>query len=147
MDCRTCEIDKNKIENEIICGQCLNNSRHIPDKTCIDCKNRYGTKCNSIDNEGCKKYKRANKQQGTSQTAIHYQQAEVQPIEIMQMYMTKEQFIGFLKGNIIKYTLRAGHKDSEITDITKAQQYLLWFKLALQGIKIEPMKHVLKDNE
>lgn len=84
-------------------------------------------------------------QLGTSQTATHYQQAEVQPIEIMQMYMTKEQFVGFLKGNVIKYTLRAGHKDNEITDITKARQYAMWLQLALQDIKIEPMKHVLKE--
>jgi hypothetical protein len=134
------------------CNDCNNYSNFKKKeqlRICNRCKYYISkTVCNQCGNHSeYKPAKLGKEQQGTSQTATHYQQADVQPIEIMQMYMTKDQFIGFLKGNVIKYTLRAGHKDNEITDITKARQYLYWFKLALQDTKIEPMKHVLEEKD
>ena len=39
----------------------------------------------------------------------HYQGA-VEPIELMQAQMTQEAFMGFLRGNIIKYASRFGKK-------------------------------------
>ena len=53
---------------------------------------------------------------------MHYQ-TSVQPIETMQANMTREELIGFLKGNIIKYVCRCGRKDDvpkETAKITKA---------------------------
>lgn len=41
----------------------------------------------------------------------HYKDMAVQPWELMEAVLTPEEFIGFLKGNMIKYALRAGHKD------------------------------------
>ncbi|MEA4834979.1 MAG: DUF3310 domain-containing protein [Anaeromusa sp.] len=41
---------------------------------------------------------------GTAIGAKHYQLTGAQPIEIMQNVMTAEEFVGFLRGNIIKYT-------------------------------------------
>ena len=38
--------------------------------------------------------------------------------------LSKEEAIGFCKGNIIKYTVRAGKKESAIKDIDKAIDYL-----------------------
>lgn len=38
--------------------------------------------------------------------------------------ISKEEYIGFCKGNIIKYTIRAGKKDDAISDINKAIDYL-----------------------
>lgn len=38
--------------------------------------------------------------------------------------MSKEEYIGFCKGNVIKYTVRAGKKDNAISDINKAIDYL-----------------------
>lgn len=54
--------------------------------------------------------------------------AGLEPIELMQLVMSRNEFIGFLKGNIIKYTLRAGHKQGEAAekDIAKAKRYKQW---------------------
>ena len=38
--------------------------------------------------------------------------------------ISKEEYIGFCKGNVIKYTIRAGKKDDAISDINKAIDYL-----------------------
>lgn len=38
--------------------------------------------------------------------------------------LSKEEVIGFCKGNVIKYTVRAGKKDDALEDIDKAIDYL-----------------------
>lgn len=43
----------------------------------------------------------------------HYKEMGVPPWEVMQAVMTHEEFVGFLKGNIIKYAMRQGRKDSD----------------------------------
>ena len=52
----------------------------------------------------------------------HYKEMLVQPWEVMQSVMTQEEFIGFLKGNIIKYAMRQGRKDQY--DPEKAMHYI-----------------------
>lgn len=51
-----------------------------------------------------------------------------EPIEVMQRVMTYEELRGFLKGNIIKYAMRAGHKEGEdaAKDAAKAKRYAEW---------------------
>lgn len=66
----------------------------------------------------------------------HYQGLKHQPIAIMQEDMTQEEFIGFLKGNIIKYICRMGHKDSEIKEAAKVKRYAGWLNDAIQGAEI-----------
>lgn len=64
----------------------------------------------------------------------HYaNMAGLEPIELMQLVMSREEFIGFLKGNIIKYTMRAGHKQGEAAekDIAKANRYKQWLMKVL----------------
>jgi hypothetical protein len=41
----------------------------------------------------------------------HYKEMEVQPWEVMERLMSRQEFIGYLKGNIIKYGMRQGLKD------------------------------------
>jgi hypothetical protein len=53
----------------------------------------------------------------------HYKDMPIQPWAIMEAVMTNEEFIGFLKGNIIKYSLRAGRKDGS-DDAGKALHYM-----------------------
>lgn len=53
----------------------------------------------------------------------HYKEMGVQPWDVMEAVLTREEFIGFLKGNIIKYSMRAGKKDSD--DAGKARHYML----------------------
>ena len=49
----------------------------------------------------------------------HYKDMAVQPWTVMQAVLTPEEFQGFLKGNIIKYSMRQGRKE-ESDDAGKA---------------------------
>ena len=40
----------------------------------------------------------------------HYKDMPVQPWVVMEAVLTHDEFIGFLKGNCIKYCMRQGHK-------------------------------------
>lgn len=40
----------------------------------------------------------------------HYKDMLVQPWTVMEAVLTHDEFIGFLKGNCIKYCMRQGHK-------------------------------------
>ena len=53
----------------------------------------------------------------------HYKDMPVQPWAVMQAVLTREEFLGFLKGNIIKYSMRAGRKDGS-DDAGKARHYM-----------------------
>lgn len=66
----------------------------------------------------------------------HYQGA-VQPIQLMQEQMTREAFMGFLRGNIIKYASRCGKKDDIIKETAKLLQYAVWLH---QTAKCEELK-------
>ena len=54
--------------------------------------------------------------------ADHYKTMPMQPWEVMEAVLTPEEFRGFLKGNIVKYAMRAGKKDGS-DDAGKAQHY------------------------
>lgn len=47
----------------------------------------------------------------------------IQPWEVMECVLTREEFIGFLKGNIIKYSMRCGQKPGSDDDEMKARHY------------------------
>lgn len=70
---------------------------------------------------------------GTAARATHYLACPIQPIDLIQYTLTKEELIGFLKGNIIKYSLRAGHKGDSEKDKAKALQYKKWLDTVLVG--------------
>ena len=53
----------------------------------------------------------------------HYKDMAVQPWAVMESVLTPEEFIGFLKGNIIKYAMRQGRKDSD--DAGKLKHYIM----------------------
>ncbi len=75
---------------------------------------------------------------GTSQEATHYQLLQQQPIEIMQTLFSPEEFKGFLRGNIIKYVLRYGHKDDCRKEAEKIAQYAQWLAMAERAETIKP---------
>lgn len=50
-----------------------------------------------------------------------YTTLDIEPWDIMQADFTREEFIGFLKGNIIKYCLRK--KGSDLQDFEKIEHY------------------------
>jgi hypothetical protein len=42
----------------------------------------------------------------------HYKEMGIPPWDVIETVLSTEEFIGFLKGNIIKYAMRQGLKDS-----------------------------------
>lgn len=52
----------------------------------------------------------------------HYTSMDIKPWEVMEAVLTPQEFIGFLKGNVIKYSMRAGRK-SGTDDAAKAKHY------------------------
>lgn len=54
----------------------------------------------------------------------HYKTMPVQPWDVMESVLTREEFIGFLKGNVIKYSMRAGRKEGS-DDANKARHYMM----------------------
>ena len=51
----------------------------------------------------------------------HYEELNIQPWEIMERNFTTEEFVAYLKGNIIKYTLR--DKGQAVSDAEKIKHY------------------------
>lgn len=70
----------------------------------------------------------------------HYNELEIQPIEVMQALLTPAEFLGFLKGNIIKYSYRCGKKDDPKSELAKFERYQEWYQQALKGLRIDPRK-------
>jgi hypothetical protein len=54
----------------------------------------------------------------------HYKDMPIQPWDVMEVLLTHEEFVGFLKGNIVKYSLRAGRKEGASDDADKARHYM-----------------------
>jgi len=53
----------------------------------------------------------------------HYRSKTIQPWDAMESWMTKEQFKGFLWGNVIKYVARWQDKGG-VEDLRKARHYM-----------------------
>ena len=53
----------------------------------------------------------------------HYKTLAVQPWAAMEAWMTPEAFMGFLRGNAIKYLARCDQKGG-MEDLRKAQHYV-----------------------
>jgi hypothetical protein len=62
----------------------------------------------------------------------HYKDMPIQPWALMESVLTRAEFIGFLKGNVIKYSLRAGRKEGS-DDAGKARHYMQKLKEVLNG--------------
>ena len=54
----------------------------------------------------------------------HYKDMPIAPWDVMEALLTHEEFKGFLRGNIIKYSLRAGRKEGATDDADKARHYM-----------------------
>ena len=117
-------MSDNNIEKS--CGSCTNT---LTSNECFDCmsySNWKGTKEDKpIDT-------------GTATSSPHYNKLVLQPVEMNQLCLTKEEFIGFLKGNIIKYSMRCGLKDEVEKEQNKIRQYKKWLDEALEGKIINP---------
>lgn len=65
---------------------------------------------------------------------LHYQITgrEKQPIELMHLGLTYEEFQGYCIGNVMKYILRYKWKDGE-SDLLKAKEYIDFLLRAYQS--------------
>lgn len=52
----------------------------------------------------------------------HYTDMQVQPLDCIRAVLTHDEWIGYLKGNCIKYAMRAGHKKGT-DDVAKFNHY------------------------
>ena len=69
----------------------------------------------------------------------HYRNAVVEPILVMQALFNHDELVGFLKGNILKYRLRMGHKGTEEdmkADYDKLCVYEMWLDTIKNGERI-----------
>lgn len=64
----------------------------------------------------------------------HYNSGSVECIDAIEASMTVEEFVGYLRGQMIKYVWRAGKKDDARQDIEKA----LWYGRRLSGLLDKP---------
>lgn len=59
----------------------------------------------------------------------HYQRMAIQPIQVIESWLTNEQFQGFLLGSVLKYIGRYNQSSvgkGGIADLRKAMDYLEW---------------------
>ena len=68
-----------------------------------------------------------------SEQPDYYKSNGLSPMDAFEKgLLSKEEFIGFIKGNVIKYSVRAGKKDDAVKDIDKAIDYLEWLKKVMK---------------
>lgn len=60
-----------------------------------------------------------------------------QAIDIIRDGLTLHEYIGYLKGNILKYRLRAGKKASASKDLAKAEWYENKLKSTYEGFSVD----------
>lgn len=69
----------------------------------------------------------------------HYHECVLEPIKVMEKMFTKEELMGFIKGCIVKYRLRLGHKSGEDTEkeLLKIKRYEQWLQQVKEGKVID----------
>lgn len=79
------------------------------------------------------------KEESTSSDLIdnqpHYKNQGIEPIDLMRKNFSKEEFAGFLQGNVLKYMLRYKDKNG-LEDLKKAKTYLTWLIEEEQNAKV-----------
>ena len=62
----------------------------------------------------------------------HYTFGGIETVDYLRAKLTKEEFVGWCRGNALKYLSRAGHKDEELQEYRKAAKYIEWIIDALK---------------
>ena len=60
----------------------------------------------------------------TQVDGTHYEDMEIQPWDVMESLLTHDEFLGYLKGCIIKYSMRQGKKSTSPKDGKKCKDYI-----------------------
>lgn len=85
----------------------------------------------------------------------HYCDGGIETIEFIRAKLTAQEFVGYCKGNALKYVSRSGKKGDSAEDLDKAIVYLTWgaeclrSENELDGIaeEIEKLKKERSDKE
>ena len=97
--------------------------------------NLAGVLCYEVRLRGTDTYivVKADKVQEVGTHDKHYLESVVEPIKVMEKLFTKEELKGFIKGNILKYRLRMGHKDDIQKEMDKISVYEQWLAKLERG--------------
>ena len=97
--------------------------------------NLAGVLCYEVRLRGTDTYivVKADKVQEVKKHDKHYLESVVEPIKVMEKLFTKEELKGFIKGNILKYRLRMGHKDDIQKEMDKIRVYEQWLAKLERG--------------
>ena len=97
--------------------------------------NLAGVLCYEVRLRGTDTYVivKADKVQEVVKHDKHYLESVVEPIKVMEKLFTKEELKGFIKGNILKYRLRMGHKDDIQKEMDKISVYEQWLAKLERG--------------
>lgn len=66
-----------------------------------------------------------------SDNPSRYSHGNIECIDAIKSALTRDEFIGFCKGNIVKYLWRERYK-GKIVDVEKAASYLEWLHDAME---------------
>ncbi len=67
-----------------------------------------------------------NKENDMVDNPEHYTFGGIETVDYLRAKLTKEEFVGWCRGNALKYLSRAGHKDEELQEYRKAAKYIEW---------------------
>ena len=62
----------------------------------------------------------------------HYTNGNIETIDYLKDTLSKEQYEGFCRGNVLKYISRYPHKNG-VEDLNKAKTYLEWLIESVEG--------------
>lgn len=62
----------------------------------------------------------------TSPSPSYYDVGGISVNDVIRAKLTPEEYAGWCKGNILKYTMRAKYKEDEQKDLKKAADYMRW---------------------
>lgn len=119
------DIQRN--EEQQICTRCakekpINEFRQFQSerisKMCDDCRDKNVNAGTIKTNKG-----RAKTQSDPVNHPSHYNQGGIETLDIIKMSLTKEEYKGYLKGNVLKYRERAQFKGNAEQDYAKAKFY------------------------
>ena len=75
----------------------------------------------------------------------HYNRKGIEALSAIEASMSQAEFIGYLKGNIMKYLWRYGYKNSPKKDLGKARFYLDYLYNIVADTDEEQLTSMLKD--
>jgi len=101
---------------------CLKCKHNVYDKNQIPC-------CDCFDYDQFEQKEKENPTPDMVNKPPHYNKYQTEVIDIIEDCLTKEQFEGYLLGNMIKYRMRAGWKIKRDEDLKKSN----WYQDKLKG--------------